>query len=102
MIKEGPSDWLLLLVDDNPDIHQDIRKVLQPRVTNQELGMLEMELFGESTTKDVGLDFADSLFRDLVIDSAYQGQEAMTWSRRQPGTARLTFWHLWMFACLQG
>jgi len=66
----------LLLVDDNPDIHRDIRKALGSVVTNVKLDALEQELFGE-TEDEVTLDSAEELFRELVIESAYQGLSAI-------------------------
>jgi len=64
----------LLLVDDNPAIHEDIRKVLDSgKEVDQSMIDDEALLFGDST---------DSMPRMAVeegyeIDSAYQGQEAL-------------------------
>src|SRR6185312_6993873 len=59
----------ILIVDDNPSIHEDFRKILGAKsATQSHLESVESELFGavEKTADRTG-------FR---IDSAYQGQEA--------------------------
>ncbi|MBC8094929.1 MAG: response regulator [Akkermansiaceae bacterium] len=60
----------ILIVDDNPAIHEDFRKILGARSdTHSRLDNIEAELFGEPTEH-----VERSGFR---IDSAHQGQEAL-------------------------
>lgn len=59
----------LLIVDDNPAIHEDIRKILSPIAKNEALDELEEVMFGSSTMSNNGTDFR--------IDDAYQGQDAL-------------------------
>jgi two-component system, cell cycle sensor histidine kinase and response regulator CckA len=60
----------ILVIDDNPAIHADIRKILVK--SNQPEPLLEEAeevLFGERPAQEVGSDFE--------IDSAYQGQDGL-------------------------
>ncbi|MCC9601688.1 response regulator [Stieleria sp. JC731] len=58
----------ILVVDDNPAIHEDFKKILhQPEATD--LSDLKAQLFGESETTEEQLSFE--------IEDAYQGQEAL-------------------------
>jgi two-component system, NtrC family, sensor kinase len=60
----------LLLVDDSPAIHEDIRKILRPAVrSHAALDTLEEDLFDE-----VPVTWA---FDAYELDSAYQGPEAL-------------------------
>lgn len=59
----------LIVVDDNPDIHEDIRKILLSPCSDQQLDELESELFGESQ--------AAAVLETFEIESAFQGQEAL-------------------------
>jgi len=58
----------ILLVDDMPSIHEDFRKVLLPDTSSSELDAAEAMLFGTT---------ASSSAPSFVLDSAYQGQEAL-------------------------
>ena len=58
----------ILLADDMPAIHDDFRKVLLPATAAANLDDMESALFG-TTAKAVEAEF--------VLDSAYQGQEAL-------------------------
>jgi two-component system cell cycle sensor histidine kinase/response regulator CckA len=60
----------LLVIDDNPRIHEDIRKILCPAVATGDM-LLEAEaaLFGDALVSSGRSDF--------TIDSAYQGQEGL-------------------------
>ncbi len=58
----------ILLVDDMPSIHEDYRKVLLRDTSSPELDAAEAVLFG---------DTAPSSEPSFVLDSAYQGQEAL-------------------------
>ena len=60
-----------MIIDDNPTIHEDIRKILIPEETAPDLLEAEAKLFGraESAPDVAGLRFQ--------IESAYQGQEGL-------------------------
>ncbi len=60
----------ILIVDDNPAIHEDFRKILGAKSDAQSrLDSIESELFGEASTSLERTGFR--------IDSAHQGQEAL-------------------------
>ena len=59
----------ILVVDDNPDIHQDIRKILSPRQVNQRLDELESLMFEETQAQ-----VANSQYE---MEHACQGQDAL-------------------------
>lgn len=59
----------ILIVDDNPDIHNDFRKVLLGDKDGSDLADMEAALFGEPASRAVQSEFE--------IDSAYQGQQAL-------------------------
>ncbi|KAB2903082.1 MAG: response regulator [Burkholderiaceae bacterium] len=58
----------ILLVDDMPSIHEDFRKVLLPDTSSSELDAAEALLFGTTVSSSAPL---------FMLDSAYQGQEAL-------------------------
>src|SRR5690349_13421880 len=60
----------VLIVDDNPTIHQDIRKILCPPEVDSEMLDMAAALFGESEGEP-----EQQRFR---VDSALQGQEGLT------------------------
>lgn len=60
----------ILIVDDNPAIHDDFRKILLPEAESSPVDKLEASLFGTSPASTAGANFK--------IDSAYQGEEALT------------------------
>src|SRR5947207_6652981 len=61
----------ILIIDDNVSIHQDFRKILNPKPRSEAaLADHEAALFGDTAT-----DAAQSAFQ---IDSAFQGQEGLT------------------------
>ena len=63
-----PKNNRILLIDDNEQIHSDIRKVLMPQLMNEALDDVTMAILGKSATrKKVDLGYE--------IDSAYQGEE---------------------------
>jgi len=79
----------ILIVDDNPSIHEDIKTVLSPKKisTSKALEELEDELFGDDIEKipvkepDVELNYE--------MDSAFQGEEALemvtkAWEEKRP------------------
>jgi len=59
----------ILIVDDNPAIHEDFKKILAPPKNNDELDALESSLFGESRAR--------ASCEVYEVDSAFQGQEAL-------------------------
>lgn len=61
--------YRLLIIDDNPAIHEDIRKVLAVPDDEADLDALAAELFGDSRQNGDRVIFS--------IDSAYQGQEGL-------------------------
>ena len=56
----------LLIIDDNPAIHADFRKILCPTVAPDNMDALAASLFGSSTVVDTPA---------FEVASAYQGQE---------------------------
>ena len=67
----------ILLIDDNPAIHQDYRKVLAPQShTSAEFMSLEAIVLGEST--------ATASLENVVfeLDSAMQGQEGFALAQK--------------------
>lgn len=61
----------ILLVDDMPAIHEDFRKILMPQVLEQAgLSAVEAALFGD--------DVQTPTLNAFELDSAYQGQEALS------------------------
>src|SRR5205085_303649 len=60
----------LLIIDDNPSIHADIRKILgKTQLTGPDLEEAEAALFGAAVARSTGADFE--------IDSAFQGEEGV-------------------------
>src|SRR4051812_45324410 len=60
----------ILIIDDNPSIHQDFRKILAPSgEVSSELAALDAAVFGGPAKSIVRPSFE--------IDSAYQGQEGL-------------------------
>ncbi|AKJ03612.1 response regulator receiver domain-containing protein [Archangium gephyra] len=59
----------ILIVDDNEDIHDDFRRILQPRVDTSELDDLEVMLLGETSAAPRPPTFE--------LTSAHQGAEAL-------------------------
>lgn len=59
----------ILVVDDNEDIHEDFRRILQPQVDTTELDSLEAMLLGEAPATPRPPTFE--------LTSAYQGAEAL-------------------------
>lgn len=57
----------ILVIDDNPSIHEDFRKILGPQRRPDKLNAIEAELFEEKAPPIVLPEFE--------IDSAFQGQE---------------------------
>lgn len=61
----------ILLVDDNPAIHEDFKKILAPQGSagNAPLSDARSAFFGEETPTEAQAEY--------LIDSAYQGEEAL-------------------------
>ncbi len=68
--------YRILLVDDNPSIHEDIRKILCPEQDESAAATASLagELFDEAPPENHG--------RSFELDSAFQGQEALELVRR--------------------
>ncbi len=66
-----PSNQRILIVDDNPSIHEDFRKILGPADAKmaEELDAAEASLFGDKADVPRAQNFR--------IDSAFQGQEGL-------------------------
>jgi two-component system NtrC family sensor kinase len=72
----------ILIIDDNPDIHEDFRKILGRNARAEELDRLEAEIFTDRRPPGSG---PDSLVRErpsrhkyvFEIDSALQGREGV-------------------------
>jgi signal transduction histidine kinase/DNA-binding response OmpR family regulator len=66
----APRNRRILVIDDNPAIHADFRKILAPSESrHSSLDVAEAELFGSETNQGRQIPFE--------IDSAYQGQEGV-------------------------
>jgi signal transduction histidine kinase len=67
----SPTNRRILVVDDNPAIHQDLRKILAPEAPSSKLTRLEDALFGA----------APPAFEPCQLDSAFQGEEGIEKAR---------------------
>jgi len=66
--KFTPSHRRILIVDDNPAIHDDFRKILAAPQINDDLKSLEAAMFGQPKVSEPDR---------YELESAYQGQEAL-------------------------
>src|SRR5947208_5410683 len=75
-----PHNHRILIIDDNPSIHEDFRKILSPADVKlaQELDADEAALFGETADASRPWNFQ--------IDSAFQGQEGLEKVRKAVAT----------------
>ncbi|MDP8984437.1 MAG: EAL domain-containing protein [Pseudomonadota bacterium] len=64
-----PLNRRILIIDDNPDIHRDFRKVMGGGLNEDAMAEAELALFGESRQQPARAAFE--------IDSALQGQEGV-------------------------
>lgn len=74
----------ILIVDDNPAIHEDLKEVLCPNkltVIDEEATALEEELFSDDEEKDS----FESYVPDYDIDDAFQGDEAIAMVEKAEG-----------------
>jgi CheY-like chemotaxis protein len=62
-----PKNRHVLIVDDNPEIHEDFRKVLGGRAQDAVLEQMEAAFFGQAAAAVEGYE----------LDSAHQGEEAL-------------------------
>lgn len=64
----------ILIIDDSEAIHTDFRRVLSPKRPNRgkALDLMESEIFGEDASDELPLEW------EFEVDSAFQGQEALT------------------------
>lgn len=62
----------ILLVDDNKAIHDDFYKVLKSEKEDEALHAAEVALYGDKNEEQ-----RTDTFNDYIIDSAYQGEEAL-------------------------
>ena len=62
------NEFRVLVVDDNPAIHQDFKKILVNHETCDELNQLEQQLFGTNTQRPTVVPVYE-------VDSAFQGDE---------------------------
>ena len=75
----------VLVVDDNPWIHDDVRKVLTHRNENDELVRLEREMLGAAVADE---DPERAAHLRFEIDFARQGHEGVEAARRAQGDGR--------------
>lgn len=71
-MEKSSQPYKILVVDDNPDIHEDFKKILAKENGSQEkenLQKIKSALFEETLQPEVVLNYE--------IESAYQGQEAV-------------------------
>src|SRR6266567_4013058 len=78
-----PHHHRILIIDDNPSIHEDFRKILGPADAKlaEELDATEVSLFGDEA--------GASRAQNFRIDSAFQGQEGLekvraAWAENAP------------------
>lgn len=64
------TDLKILIIDDNPTIHQDFIKILTTAQSSSELDKLDLELFGEKEETSIVLPY-------FKIDTATQGKEGV-------------------------
>jgi two-component system NtrC family sensor kinase len=70
----------VLIVDDNPAIHDDFRKILSPTAHVKEFNAISDQLFGSTTPEpDLG---------GFELESAFQGQEALELLKQAVASAR--------------
>lgn len=68
----------ILIVDDNAAIHEDFRKIFAEKTTDKSFDMTKAALFGNAQKTDA----KDDQEVPFVIDSAYQGEEALELVRK--------------------
>jgi diguanylate cyclase (GGDEF)-like protein/PAS domain S-box-containing protein len=65
------TDFRIMIIDDNPSIHQDFIKILTPVEPANEMNTLEEQIFGTAETKK------NIALPSFCIDTANQGQEGV-------------------------
>ncbi|WP_078061558.1 two-component system response regulator [Legionella saoudiensis] len=68
-------DFRILIIDDNPAIHQDFQKILKTEPSNAHLNKLNQLIFGEEMTLEP--DFNSNNLPNFQIDCVSQGQEGI-------------------------
>lgn len=70
------NGYRMLVIDDNPAIHEDFRKILNPSNAEIEEKLTEIyaTLFSAAETNQ---NHTPSLMPNFIIDSAYQGMEGL-------------------------
>ncbi|MCF3650523.1 response regulator [Synoicihabitans lomoniglobus] len=72
----------ILIVDDNPAIHADFRKIFAVTARDPAVDMMEAKLFGAEPVTPTAVD------RSFDLDSAYQGSEAVDMVREARDAGR--------------
>ncbi|WP_417911422.1 ATP-binding protein [Candidatus Electronema sp. TJ] len=72
-MRKNDGDGRILIVDDNPDIHRDIRKILLQTRESAELDSLVADIIGRKASAEEP--------PMLLIDSAFRGEEAVSMVR---------------------
>jgi two-component system, cell cycle sensor histidine kinase and response regulator CckA len=72
----------ILVIDDNPLIHEDIRKIISSTNRRDELADAAALIFGADSPQEAGRDFV------VEMDSAYQGQEGVALLEKSVGEGR--------------
>lgn len=72
------NDVRILLIDDNPQIHEDFRGIFVQKKDEQKrrLGDLFIKIVGQVGSEETRKDFPVRQTRRFVLDSAYQGEDA--------------------------
>jgi diguanylate cyclase (GGDEF)-like protein len=68
-------DFRILIIDDNPAIHQDFQKILKTEHSNVHLNKLNQLIFGEEINPES--DFNSNSLPNFQIDCASQGHEGI-------------------------
>lgn len=68
-------DFRILIIDDNPAIHQDFQKILKTEHSNDHLNKLNRLIFGEEMSPEA--DFNSKSLPNFQIDCASQGHEGI-------------------------
>lgn len=75
------NDFRIIIIDDNPDIHEDFIKILSLNQANKSLELMEQQLFGENHKPSVTEEIEDGGNKISLpifeIETATQGQEGV-------------------------
>lgn len=89
------SDFRIIIIDDNPAIHQDFVKILTPIQPTHQLDSLKEKIFGQETKHHMTLP-------QFQIDTATQGQEGFEKIKAGPCRIILMPLPLLIYVCLRG